>query len=504
MPVKKYMELDSNFRDRNMYPNPASFEVGISQYGMKSNKTAVDPITMMYPEIVFSPADFDSVEINFLNQVANNDISDSSSASTFIVEYNSPPTLSGTIPAYVDDYYVGAMLLVDVKHTMGSPPPTYEYFRRILEWKCISPIVPGTTPSRFKVTIEGSLLDATTTSKTSLLIYNPTDFVDPANAYIFIPTSLSIDNYYDKYVLWNQTRNTSVAILSFDKLTHLAKIGDITGLSFATTDVYVIRKIAPLDFGTLQSPDAEYSTIPNAFGIQQRASQTMVNSFIRIYETASQTPLDAATGAVNPSANIIRKIIQVYDYYTDPTTGVVTEKNTIILDGGLLGGIPTDYQYEILDFSIDNYSPFVYTGSQVSQNQPVVHEISLNSLILPNVILKHGGRIAYYPYVYVELENVSSTSVSNKNIIYSNNPHTYRAVFKVPITDLNHPSVSPFVKLTGNGMTQTMTFKQNDNMRVAVKLPDGSLFETYDSDTSYGQEPDPFVQISFCFGMERI
>ena len=77
-------------------------------------------------------------------------------------------------------------------------------------------------------------------------------------------------------------------------------------------------------------------------------------------------------------------------------------------------------------------------------------------------------------------------------------------MFKVPITDLNHPKNAPFVKLTGNGMTQTVTFKQNDNVRVSVKLPNGELFESVQLDNFYGQAPNPFVQISFCFGMKRI
>ena len=139
-----------------------------------------------------------------------------------------------------------------------------------------------------------------------------------------------------------------------------------------------------------------------------------------------------------------------------------------------------------------------------SQSQAVAQAVTLNSLILPNATLYDGGRIAYYPYVYVELENTSSSSGGNRNLIYSNNPHTYKALFKVPITDLNYPNQSPFVKLTGNGMKQTIVFKQNDDMKVSIKLPNGDLFKTSSSDTSPGNLPNPLLQISVLFGIEKI
>jgi hypothetical protein len=156
-----------------------------------------------------------------------------------------------------------------------------------------------------------------------------------------------------------------------------------------------------------------------------------------------------------------------------------------------------------MPYSTDNFSPFVYNGSLSSQNQTVAYEVCLNSLILPNVVLSTGGRISYYPFVYVEIENIGSSS-SNINTIYSNNPNTYKAIFKVPITDLNHPKSAPFVKLTGNGMKQTIPFKINSDMRVNVKLPDGSLFTTNQVDNTNGQRPNPMLQISFTFEVSRV
>ena len=246
-------------------------------------------------------------------------------------------------------------------------------------------------------------------------------------------------------------------------------------------------------------------------------SSRFVNAFLRLYNfvlPADSDPVDftKTPPTTNLYANIICKIIgfnsyvdannqiqYLYDYPIIDTSRVPT---TIIL--AEIFSSPANYNYEVMQFSTDNVSPFVYSGSITSQNQPVGHEMTLNSLTLPNVPLSNGGRIAYYPYVYVELENVSASGRNNNNLIYSNNPYTHKVMFKVPITDLNHPRNSPFVKLTGNGMNQTVTFKQNDNVRVSVKLPSGKLFEAVSQDSDYGQAPNPFLQISFCFGMKRI
>jgi hypothetical protein len=118
-------------------------------------------------------------------------------------------------------------------------------------------------------------------------------------------------------------------------------------------------------------------------------------------------------------------------------------------------------------------------------------------------VLSKGARIAYYPFIYVELDNIS-TSSANKNAIYSNNPNASKAIFKVPITDLNHPSTTPFVKLTGNGMTQTLIFKSNTDMKITVRLPDGSIFKPETSENPVGKTPNPMIQLSALFGMTRI
>ena len=65
MSVQKFLELDSNYRDRNRYPYPASFECEISQSGTRGQINAIDPISYAYPQMVFCPDDIASLTLGY-------------------------------------------------------------------------------------------------------------------------------------------------------------------------------------------------------------------------------------------------------------------------------------------------------------------------------------------------------------------------------------------------------------------------------------------------------
>ena len=161
---------------------------------------------------------------------------------------------------------------------------------------------------------------------------------------------------------------------------------------------------------------------------------------------------------------------------------------------------------QIIRFTKDNEETLNYSGSTVSQNQMVCYEIELLSLILPNLPLNNtiGGLIAFYPYVYVELSNVSDPNAGIKGVLYSNNPNARRALFKVGITDTPTPLTSSFIKVDGNRSVQTVKFKPNDTLHIRVYLSNGDLFQTLIQDNAPPLEPNPFVQISSTFSIKRL
>lgn len=162
------------------------------------------------------------------------------------------------------------------------------------------------------------------------------------------------------------------------------------------------------------------------------------------------------------------------------------------------------YTYEIYNFTKDNCVPFNYTGSVISQQEQVCYQVDLLNLILPNVLLalNPGSRITFYPYVYVELINVGTGA--NRNIIYSNNPNSTKMLFRCPINDVPNPIFSSFVKIDGDGMSQTIKFKPNDNFFFAVYLGNGNVFETLLKDNFSPLPPKGFLQISASFAFKRL
>lgn len=165
--------------------------------------------------------------------------------------------------------------------------------------------------------------------------------------------------------------------------------------------------------------------------------------------------------------------------------------------------IETEDIINICTFDKEIANPLDYNGSIVSQNQTVCYKISLLNITLPNVPLLTGSRIAFYPYVYIELSNVTSPSRASTNIIYSNNPNSKRALFIAPISQIRNPDLGTFITLWSN-MEQTVKFKPNDNLQIQVFLPNGQLFQTLLPDTLSPYSPDPRLQINAVFSILRI
>ena len=161
--------------------------------------------------------------------------------------------------------------------------------------------------------------------------------------------------------------------------------------------------------------------------------------------------------------------------------------------------------FEIQNFSYDNLSPFIYDGGLTTQEM-VSYEIELISIVLPNLPIdsNKGGRISSYPYIYVELYNISGSSFGgNRNAIYSNNPNSIKAVFRTSIDDVSNPTTTPFIRLKGHSMTQTIKFKPNDNLKFAVRLPDGQLFKTIKEEDYGPLKPNSSIQISALFSIKE-
>jgi len=87
--------------------------------------------------------------------------------------------------------------------------------------------------------------------------------------------------------------------------------------------------------------------------------------------------------------------------------------------------------------------------------------------------------------------------------MYSNNPNAIFATFTCPISDVNAPTTTKYIKIFSAG-SQQMKYLPNDNLRFRVFMPDGETFTTLFRDYLPPLLPNPFLQLSALFEMNRM
>ena len=231
------------------------------------------------------------------------------------------------------------------------------------------------------------------------------------------------------------------------------------------------------------------------------------NLYIRILSGAATGDVRLISSYVvsNISGVLTRRAFLYTPFSAIVNAGDQFEMKTGIVSPSFSFSISTN-NFFINAFSYDNLYPFVYTGSTVSQQEMVCYELQLLNLRLPNQILEtgNGSRIAFYPYVYVELSNVSGPSSGNRNSIYSNNPNSTKATFRAVINDTSQPEFATYITTDGGGMVCTLKFKPNDNLFFSVRLPNGDVYKTVVPEFYSPSIPNPLIQISAMFAMRRV
>lgn len=535
MSSASYIEIDSSFRNRKEWPNTSEFEVLISQSGRKDRLQAQDPVSLSSPLTNSWKANVFDINSN-LNTISSiistisigiNGFGDNKTTLILTVAGGGPNSFQKN-----ENYYVGAVAYNN-NTSSASRITSYTWLK----------------DNTVQITLESSTNAA---NGNTIIIYDPSDISDTQNSFIFVPSGRTGFNAYPGCILFNETQQNYADILSYDTNTKSVKVSSITGKnwSLANKDVFSIRKQAPFiaknyvglapNSASVLSLDASVST---------NNSEAYSNSYVKIGdETRLITRYETFSGIVKSSptttkvvfpdnasdinsfynntyiqiGNQIKQIINYtvtgnYPNVTKTaevgtafspsvTTGDLFSIRSLFMDKPFTSNVANGQTFEILLFSYDNHNPFVYTGSMTSQQEVVCYQIELVDLILPNKILNcgNGSRIAFYPYIYVEITNISGSSSGMKNCIYSNNPNATRMVFRVPIYDVQNPIASAFVKLDGDGMLQTLKFKPNDNIFFSVRLPNGELFKTLDAEKYSPQQPNPDIQISALFSFKRL
>ena len=498
----RYIEVNSTYRDRNLWPLASEFEIPISQTGKKSMYDAIDPVSLSEPIFSWTGNNLivnstSALEAQIIDPTVDN-IGYESDGTTFVIKTIQPIQ-------QLRNYYDG-LIIQDLGVTL---PSTTGPLRRIVNSHYMG--FDGTY-YRMQITVFNSFMD-TFTYYDNMIIRDPTDFTDVNNPLIFVPNGAFQENAYNSYILYNETINQSRPIIKYDNITNILTLdtsGTTTNFSgpitsdWNTNDNFSLRKLKPTiaDMGTINYPLVVLSTtnttitVNDPTNLLKSKKNYYKNQFLRIlpYNGVSNYNYNYNP---TPTNNESRKITS-YSYSSNVATFIVSP--------GFSTMPIANSPIEILPFSYDNFNPFIYTGSLVSQQDMICYEIQLISLTMPNYILSvaTGGRIAFYPYVYVQLSNVTASGSKLKNIIYSNNPNATNVIFRAPIYDVQDPLNTPYVRINGGGMVQTVKFKPNDNLYFKITLPNGETFNTTLPEFFSPAAPNPRSQITAVFSIKRI
>jgi hypothetical protein len=475
MSNKRYIELYSADRNRSLYPNAAEFVVPFTNGGFNSTpQSAYDPIT--YGPVYYSWQG-GSVNTNLIGWTKTG-----TKDSEVLLGDPSTGSLSS-----IPNFYAGCAIKI---------------FEIVNETRTILSYIPSSSSIIPSIAFEG----LTTSGGIIYIILDPS-----TGPQIYIPsvdgvgnTILNYSQAYNGYYIVDETASLASGsivaskIISYDFITQMATLETPFPTIVITSNpnhFYTLRKTLPNMVANAVSSTS--NTIVLSGTNTSSTDGAYVGQYI--YLTAITTSAGVPNGFVaSPLPSYINNIFLVTSY-----TGTTKTATIVPPQSGTLPTATLNYVANIVSFINDNASPLMYNGSLVSQNGDVCYEIALINLSLPNVVLKTGGRIAFYPFVYVEFSNHTSTGASNK-IIYSNNPESSKALFIAPVTDISQPVNSTFLKIDSGAMTQTVKFKPNDSLKFSVYLPDGTLFQTFQQDYLSPYPPNTALQIDAIFSIKRL
>ena len=533
----KYIEIDSTYRNRNLWPNPGKFEVRISTTGRKDRQNADDPVSLSAPiGLSWSCGTFNTIVIlpigELYGKVLEIGLENAGDQKTTIKVIPEP----GSSFQRIENYYNGVVLKNETQST-ASRITSYVWMGINLDLVDV-----------LQITVEGTLkID----DNDIISIKDPTAFYDPnptdppipdMYSYFFVPNGRVGFNAYQGYKLYND-KGSYADILSYDTNTKLIKV-NVTGKNWRIgADILSIRKEPPIRIDTIDN-NIELSnsvfSLPSTFSDQLNFYN---NSYIKIfddirrvvrYETFTGTAIGGSTTTVifpegasdvdgfynnayikievplinvrrikdyrvtGVSPNLIRTATVDLPFNFSVFAGVDFTFRSVFVSPEF--GYPITPPFELLLFSQDNHNPFTYTANQDSTSS---YQVELLDVILPNKILNcgFGSRIAFYPYLYVQLSNLPTNGTK---IIYSNNPNVNSMVFRVPIYDVQNPISSAFVKLDGDGMLHTLTFKPNEDIFFSVLLPNGDIFKVVEEEKYSPYSPNPDIQISALFSFKNV
>jgi hypothetical protein len=149
---------------------------------------------------------------------------------------------------------------------------------------------------------------------------------------------------------------------------------------------------------------------------------------------------------------------------------------------------------DLNSFTRDNASTLIYSNNINNTAGNNYYEIEINWLSVPNKLIStgYGGKLDAYPYIYVEFYNAGN-QLANQ-VMYSNNPNSINALFKIPVNEYFGDTY--FLTLKDCKQKQTIQIRPDQDLIFNLKLPNGELIEFNEIDTLSPNSPNPLLQVN--------
>ncbi len=505
--MARYIELYSAYRNRIDYPNVAEFSVPFMiDNQTKFNLSNANPAFPLYEfrsgtfnigtYLAPPPTDayFITDTIDNPRVFAGSAISSSTVANMF----------NGYFLVKIDGFYTGPIfttvniefaLIVGYDPTLAqftiSPayrtqpipgPPTggvISYFQVLDISSVITPsfIIPGVTFGAITCSQSTDVYNRPPAPGIDIL---EGDYIVYENAPAGLPEHRTVTRYIPEWYT-----------IAFDSV--------FTGISLPFNNInFSIRKELPVQ------KNYPIVAAPNPYTVQITPVSTFTNADY-VGKVLYILPLTSDSTYPDVSINKMTFGDYAYDIKSfNSLTNEVTLTRPIVEDlyinpANLVGRL-----YEILPESESSEASLAYSGSLVSQSNPVCYEIKLTNLTLPNVKLTVGSFVVNYSFVYIELRSEAPDFNMGRNIITSNNPNSERALFICPITNVIDPDLAKFIKISAFNMRQTVKFKPNSPLYMRIYLPNGTLFQPEQADYPPPLAANPLLQVEAVFEIQRI
>ena len=534
----KYLDLDSTYRDRNLYPNPNVYVIPLNYPSRNENSaSAIDPVSDSIPYTGSSlPVGSNTTQSSvglFPNQVA--------------LDANEPS---------IDNYYINSVLQLIQFYTNFYTITGYNGTTKVAT---INGIIGGTvytgsvgvdtSQSIFTAALPASTIDdfytgfwvvfTTQASGTGNLgIANAKQISSYVGSNQTITVSSPFANVVtaaDQFYITNQLRQytgsvdtgtvtptyTSFALAApasavngfyngmfavFTNGIDSGQIGLISGYSAANKEVTLSNTLDYVPNNGDQLYIIQWAPPSAGLGYYTRYTQPFFQGNVN---TGSVTPTTTVFGLNSSASSANSTYLNAFVYFTSGLN-IGQSARVAAYDGTLkkitlataLTFVPQNGDLlDINSYSSDNASTLIYSGN-LSSSQNNYYEIELLNVIYPNQLLGNGigGKLSNSPYIYVQLYN-EGNQLANQ-VMYSNNPNSINALFKVPV-NLYFGSTS-FYTLKDCKQKQVIQLRPDKDLFINITYGSGETVQFQEQDDFSPNPPNPLLQISCTFAIRKV